>query len=933
MDHTASADTVKLLRTVSDPKDKTSILRGSTMPRPNSIAVDLTNRVNQQQSSPVGSKNGTARKQGHCHSPSSVSMSSSTPSGEGSSSQSEYFSYEAEESGGSIKPSPVGLFDDSRANQTVGTDYEIIKGLRVGETFEKVVPVFEGLLSKKRRRRGTGFQKRFCRLEEGYLIYAKNRGEMEKGNYLGKLDIALSFVVLNKKKRGIEIDATEAVHHFRAYSDAQFAKWREMLYDHRLYRQATMASLLGDADAEGTLKDATLLNQPSAAGCRIGLDVSKAQLDAVFKKLDRAAALVEQWEMAANEPITERDIQNSVNDTGSKRGTIKKFFSRRKKPDKKEDLMASSGSSSKGSTVPRPPTMETLQLPSSNASASFPDNIPAIPSSPIPSLGGHLSDISHGSQSSLTKYNESQPNNATTSRMDVDSLLLARELISTFRVIGNDFRQLYNRFNGALSDDGTLTGSMVQTRIVHTLSSDSAGTIGSGDTFFTAISHFSSSRMQHSAHLMSDTSSDRSHSRDEGCSSDSDVDDIDNENFNRGDIQRQTGRRTVLPSQRPPADGSLLKMIGGFIGKDLTRLALPVKVNEPLSMLQRLAEELEYCELLDRAADCADPVERMTLVATFAVSGFASTFYRASTKPFNPILGETYECVREDKGFRYVAEQVSHHPPISACHAESLSDKYCYWQDFRPKTRFWGRSIEVTNHGEVHVNINKSEHYRWNKPSSRVAVSALMSQKGHVEVYGTIKITCSNDYYANLTFGKSSSEGTPTHVEGTVYGPDRAPVTAIFGSWNECVYWTDPGRTGTSRSAGTKVLWRAGAMPADHDVYYGFTRFAIELNEISDEMTRFLPCTDSRLRPDQRLLECGNLASAEIEKKRVEQAQRERNAKYTKDHYPYEPRWFRRVEQTSGNDIPDIYEFTYRYWTLRESPGFMRVVPAIEAIW
>ena len=52
-----------------------------------------------------------------------------------------------------------------------------------------------------------------------------------------------------------------------------------------------------------------------------------------------------------------------------------------------------------------------------------------------------------------------------------------------------------------------------------------------------------------------------------------------------------------------------------------------------------------------------DPIERMALIATFAVSGYSSTFWRTH-KPFNPLLGETYECLREDKGFRYVAEQV-----------------------------------------------------------------------------------------------------------------------------------------------------------------------------------------------------------------------------------------------------------------------------------
>lgn len=43
-----------------------------------------------------------------------------------------------------------------------------------------------------------------------------------------------------------------------------------------------------------------------------------------------------------------------------------------------------------------------------------------------------------------------------------------------------------------------------------------------------------------------------------------------------------------------------------------------------------------------------------------------------------------------------------------------------------------------------------------------------------------------------------------------------------------------------------------GTMPEDYEMYYGFTRFAMELNEIDGEMVKFLPCTDTRFRPDQR---------------------------------------------------------------------------------
>lgn len=107
----------------------------------------------------------------------------------------------------------------------------------------------------------------------------------------------------------------------------------------------------------------------------------------------------------------------------------------------------------------------------------------------------------------------------------------------------------------------------------------------------------------------------------------------------------------------PKLSNSLLHM---FTGKDLAKVSMPVSMNEPLSALQRVCEELEYSELLDQAATCSDPFDRMVRVAAFAVSSYALSYHRAGRKPFNPILGETYECVREDKGFKFIAEQVSY---------------------------------------------------------------------------------------------------------------------------------------------------------------------------------------------------------------------------------------------------------------------------------
>lgn len=49
---------------------------------------------------------------------------------------------------------------------------------------------------------------------------------------------------------------------------------------------------------------------------------------------------------------------------------------------------------------------------------------------------------------------------------------------------------------------------------------------------------------------------------------------------------------------------------------------------------------------------------RVLKVAAFAVSGYASSEGR-HCKPFNPLLGETYEADFPEKGIRFFSEKVS----------------------------------------------------------------------------------------------------------------------------------------------------------------------------------------------------------------------------------------------------------------------------------
>lgn len=68
----------------------------------------------------------------------------------------------------------------------------------------------------------------------------------------------------------------------------------------------------------------------------------------------------------------------------------------------------------------------------------------------------------------------------------------------------------------------------------------------------------------------------------------------------RANAERPEHRRTSLPKPAQAEKSvSLWSIIKDVVGKDLTRVCLPVYFNEPLSALQRTAEDLEYSELVD----------------------------------------------------------------------------------------------------------------------------------------------------------------------------------------------------------------------------------------------------------------------------------------------------------------------------------------------
>lgn len=60
-----------------------------------------------------------------------------------------------------------------------------------------------------------------------------------------------------------------------------------------------------------------------------------------------------------------------------------------------------------------------------------------------------------------------------------------------------------------------------------------------------------------------------------------------------------------------------------------------------------ITESFEYSCLLNKASEEVNPIRRLELVSAYALSTCSST--ERFTKPFNSLLGETYELVRSLK--------------------------------------------------------------------------------------------------------------------------------------------------------------------------------------------------------------------------------------------------------------------------------------------
>ncbi|XP_074858596.1 oxysterol-binding protein-related protein 9 isoform X4 [Carettochelys insculpta] len=248
------------------------------------------------------------------------------------------------------------------------------------------------------------------------------------------------------------------------------------------------------------------------------------------------------------------------------------------------------------------------------------------------------------------------------------------------------------------------------------------------------------------------------------------------------------------------------------LGMDLTKVVLPTFILERRSLLEMYADFFAHPDLFVSISDQKDPKDRMVQVVRWYLSAFhAGRKGSVAKKPYNPILGEIFRChwmlpdaENEDNvepvsegpvpwvtknSVTFVAEQVSHHPPISAFYAECFGKRIQFNAHIWTKSKFLGMSIGVHNIGQGCVTcLDYDEHYILTFPNG---YGRSILTVPWIELGGECSISCSKTgYNANIIFHTKPFYGGKKHrITAEIFSPnDKKSFCSIEGEWNGVMY-------------------------------------------------------------------------------------------------------------------------------------------------
>ncbi|GFT90384.1 oxysterol-binding protein-related protein 9 [Nephila pilipes] len=245
------------------------------------------------------------------------------------------------------------------------------------------------------------------------------------------------------------------------------------------------------------------------------------------------------------------------------------------------------------------------------------------------------------------------------------------------------------------------------------------------------------------------------------------------------------------------------------IGMDLTKVVLPTFILERRSLLEMYADFFAHPDIFISIPDFDDPKDRFVQVIRWYLSAFhAGRKSSVAKKPYNPILGEIFRCfwhipnVKEDDDtpqkvvdgpvpwstrdhLSFIAEQVSHHPPISAFYAEHVNKGISCSAHIWTKSKFLGLSIGVQNIGQAVINVLKhNEEYILTFPNG---YGRSILRVPWIELGGSITVNClQTGYHANVEFHTRPIYGGKKHrITAELFSPtEKKSFLTVTGEWN-----------------------------------------------------------------------------------------------------------------------------------------------------
>ncbi|XP_017564667.1 oxysterol-binding protein-related protein 10 isoform X2 [Pygocentrus nattereri] len=255
------------------------------------------------------------------------------------------------------------------------------------------------------------------------------------------------------------------------------------------------------------------------------------------------------------------------------------------------------------------------------------------------------------------------------------------------------------------------------------------------------------------------------------------------------------------------------------LGMDLTRVVLPTFILEKRSLLEMYANFMAHPDMFLAITAGATAEERIVRFVEYYLTAFHEGRKGAvAKKPYNPILGESFHCswdVPREKvrplrttsspctvppapakpgeccRLWFVAEQVSHHPPISGFYCECKERRMCVNTHVWTKSKFMGMSVGVSMVGEgvLHL-LEHDEQYVFTLPC---AYARSILTVPWVELGGKVSICCAKSgYSATVTFHTKPFYGGKVHrVTAEVkHNPTSTIVCKAQGEWNGTLEFT-----------------------------------------------------------------------------------------------------------------------------------------------